>query len=188
MLKGEKLPTIEAARVSLRHLEKADTAALFEIFSNRKAMRFWSSPPFQKRAEAERLLAEIHDYWQRKTLFQWGIALKSDDQIIGTTTLFQLDEKNRRAEIGYILNRRFWGFGYVNEALNALFEFAFGEMNLHRIEADVDPRNAASVRVLEKLGFQKEGYLRERWLVGGEIQDALFYGLLKSDWEASKKL
>jgi RimJ/RimL family protein N-acetyltransferase len=56
-------------------------------------------------------------------------------------------------------------------------------MNLHRLEADVDPNNAASIRSLERLGFQREGYLRERWHVGGGIQDAIFFGLLKHEWQ-----
>ncbi len=187
MLTGEKLPTIEASRVHLRHLEESDTDSLFEIFSDREAMRYWSAPPFQKRAEAAELLAEIHECFRQKTLLEWGIARKSDNKVIGTTTLFHLDEKNRRAEIGYALNRRFWGNGFVNEALIFLFNFVFAELNLHRIEADVDPQNAASIRVLERLGFQKEGHLRERWIAGDEIQDALFYGLLRRDWEKSER-
>ncbi len=186
MIKGEKLPVIEASRTRLRHLQKDDIDSLFEIFSNEDVMRYWSSPPFKNRSEAEKYLADIHANFQSKTLFQWGIALETDDKIIGTTTLFHTDEKNRRAEIGYALNRNFWGKGYVNETLNALLNFAFVELNLHRIEADADPRNAASIRVLERLGFQKEGYLRERWIVNGEICDTVFYGLLQSDWSLTQ--
>lgn len=184
MLTGEKLPVIEAERIRLRQLEESDTDSLFEIFSDAEALRFWSFQPYKERAEAEKLLAEIHEYFRQKTLFQWGIALKcEEDKIIGTTTLFRLDEQSRRAEIGYILNRAFWGNGFAGEALTALLNFAFEKMNLHRIEADIEPRNTASVKTVERLGFQREGLLRERWVVGGEIQDTAFYGLLKSDWK-----
>lgn len=183
MIKGEKLPVIEASRVRLRHIENADIDSLYDIFSDAEAMRFFGSLPFSERDEAVNYLAEINENFQKKTHFQWGIALKSDDKIIGTSTIFHTDEKHRRAEIGYALNREFWGKGYVTEALNSLFKFAFDELNLHRIEADVDPRNNASIKILEKFGFQKEGYLRERWFSGDEIQDAFFYGFLKSDWE-----
>ena len=89
--------------------------------------------------------------------------------------------------MGYALGRAHWGNGYIWEALNALLAYAFEELGMHRIEADVDPRNAASIRTLERLGFVREGYLRERWHVGGEIQDALFYGLLRSDWEKTRR-
>jgi len=71
----------------------------------------------------------------------------------------------------------------MNEALHALLEHCFETLKLRRLEADVDPRNNGSIRTLERLGFQREGYLRERWHVAGEIQDALFYGLLKTEWK-----
>lgn len=183
MIAGEKLHTIETERVRLRHLEESDTDSLFEIFSNEEAMRFWSWVPYKERAQAETLLAEIHENFQQKSHFQWGIALRSDDKVIGTTTLFRFDEQSRRAELGYILNRRFWGKGFVSEALSALFDFAFEKFDLNRLEAEIEPRNTASVKTVERLGFQKEGYMRERWIVDGEVQDTLFYGLLKSDWE-----
>jgi RimJ/RimL family protein N-acetyltransferase len=67
-----------------------------------------------------------------------------------------------------------------------VLSYAFEALNFHRIEADVDQRNAASIRTVERLGFQREGYLRERWQVNGEIQDALFYGLIRPDWETRK--
>ena len=70
----------------------------------------------------------------------------------------------------------------MSEALEVLLRQAFGEMNLHRLEADVDPRKTPSIRMLEKLGFQLEGYLRERWLVAGEVNDTVFYGLLRREW------
>jgi RimJ/RimL family protein N-acetyltransferase len=102
---------------------------------------------------------------------------------MGTVTLISIDLTHRRAEIGYALGRAHWGRGYIHEALQAVMKYAFNELNLHRIEADVDPRNTASIKTLERLGFQREGFLRERWQVGGELQDALFYGLLRPDWE-----
>jgi RimJ/RimL family protein N-acetyltransferase len=108
--------------------------------------------------------------------------LINDDLVIGTATLFNIDLDNGRAELGYALGQDYWGKGFMNEALQALLEYAFGGLSLRRLEADVDPRNVASIRTLERLGFKKEGFLRERWCVAGEIQDALFYGLLKREW------
>lgn len=146
-------------------------------------MRYWSTPPLRDREGAAKLLAQIQDNFHRKALFTWGIARKTDDLLIGTSTLYNVDLTHRRAEVGYALNRDQWGKGYVNEALKALLRYAFAELNLHRLEADVDPRNAASIKTLERLGFKREGYLRERWHVDGEIQDALFYGLLRREFK-----
>jgi ribosomal-protein-alanine N-acetyltransferase len=182
----ERLPTIEASRVILRWIAEEDVEALYSIFSDPEVMRYWSTTPLADRTAATALLKEIHEGFQRRTLMKWGVARRSDDLVIGTVTLINLDLTHRRAEVGYALGHAHWGNGYIHEALNALLGYAFGVLDLHRIEADVDPRNAASIRTLERLGFQREGYLRERWQVGGEIQDALFYGLLRPDWMNAK--
>src|SRR5215203_1631914 len=182
MIGTDRLPTLLASRVALRWLDEGDVDALFDVFSNAEVMRYWSSPPLEDREAAQSLLTDIHDKFRRRTYFQWGVARREDDVVMGTCTLFHLDTDNRRAEIGYALGREHWGKGYIGEALGALLGFAFGDLDLHRLEADVDPRNAASIRSLERLGFRQEGYLRERWIVNGEIQDALLFGLLRREW------
>jgi RimJ/RimL family protein N-acetyltransferase len=183
MANWQCLPTITASRVSLRWITDRDIDSLYLIFSDPEVMRYWSSPPLKTREAAEELLAEIHEGFRRRLIFQWGIARRADDKIIGTSTLFHIESNNYRAEVGYALGRAHWGKGYMQEALRALLGYAFCEMKLERIEADVDPRNGASIRTLERLGFEKEGYLRERWKVNGEVQDAIIYGLLKREWE-----
>jgi len=72
----------------------------------------------------------------------------------------------------------------MHEAMQALLGYAFQALNLNRLEADIDPRNLASAKTLERLGFQKEGHLRERWIVNDEISDTALYGLLHRDWQA----
>jgi RimJ/RimL family protein N-acetyltransferase len=178
-----RLPTLEANRVSLRWLTNDDVDALYRIFGHPEVMRYWSTPPLADRAAAIELLNEIHEAFQSQSMLKWGVARRLDDAVIGTTTLYNLDFSNRRAEMGYALGREHWGQGYMNEALQALLAYAFETLDLRRIEADVDPRNTASIQTLERLGFQREGYLRERWEVDGEIQDALFYGLLRPEWK-----
>jgi RimJ/RimL family protein N-acetyltransferase len=178
----DRLPTIDTNRLSLRWISDADTDAFFAVYSNPEVMRYWSTPPLVDRQAAADLIQKIHADWKRHAILKWGIARRADDQLIGSVTLFNLDFNHRRAEIGYALGREHWGHGYMHETLMALLKYAFEVLDLHRIEADVDPRNAASIRTVEKLGFQREGILRERWQVNGEIQDAFFYGLLKQEW------
>lgn len=182
MMEPKLLPTITAERVCLRWISESDIDALFKVFSHPQVMRYWSTPPLADRKAAADLLQEIHKGIENKSMLKWGLALRTNDQLIGTTTLFHLDLDNGRAELGYAMGREEWGKGYMHEALQSLLGYAFGEMKLRRLEADVDPRNTPSIRTLERLGFQREGYLRERWHVAGEIQDALFYGLLERDW------
>jgi RimJ/RimL family protein N-acetyltransferase len=182
VIDGDRLPVLEAQRIRLRWLEPGDVDALFAIFSDRDVARYWSAPAMTERAEAEALFAEIGACFAKKELFQWGIARRDDDAIIGTCTLAWVSATHRRAELGFALARPHWGAGIMREALVRLIDFSFDELDLHRLEADVDPRNARSMGLLERLGFRREGHLRERWHVGGEICDGIFYGLLAREW------
>lgn len=182
MIEGDSLPTIDAPRVRLRWLTSRDVDALFAVFSDRAMMRFWSTPAMKERAEAEAQLRRIHEGYGSRSLFQWGIERKDDEQVMGTCTLFQIDAANMRAELGYGLASAYWSQGYMREALTALIGFSFENLKFRRLEADVDPRNENSLRLLDKLGFTREGLLRERWNVGDEIQDTAFLGLLAKEW------
>jgi len=181
-MNGFTLPRIDAKRVCLRMIVESDIDSLFEIFSDEQVMRYWSGPPLVDRQAARALFEEIALANSRGSMKKWGIATLDNDTVIGTATLFNLELSNGRAEIGYAQNRNRWGQGFMNEALQALLDYAFNHLKLRRLEADVDPRNVASIRTLERLGFQREGLLRERWHVNGEIQDAYFYGLLRREW------
>ena len=180
----ESLPLLNTSRLSLRAISAADVDDFYAVYSNPDVMRYWSTPPLANRDAASKLISEILEGIERHDMLKWGIALNSNNKLIGSVTLFHLDFTHHRAEIGYAQGRAYWGQGYMQETLTAVINYAFEVLNLHRIEADVDPRNDASVRTLERLGFQREGYLRERWQVSGEIQDAFFYGLLRPDWES----
>lgn len=183
------LPILDTPRLRLRHLTAADVPALFTIFSDPAVMRYWSSAPLADEAAAAGLLAEIEAGFRTRTLLQWGVAHRTDNHVIGTCTLYHFDIQNQRAELGYALARAHWGQGLMHEAQTALLSFAFapaaaGGLNLHRLEADIDPRNEASRRSLARLGFREEGYLRERWIVAGEVCDSVVLGLLGREWLA----
>lgn len=182
MIDGDALPTLDATRVRLRWLTGRDVDALFAVFSDERMMRYWSSTAMKERSEAEALLARIHRQFADKSGFQWGVERKADGEILGTCTLFNVHPGNMRAEVGYCLRSPHWGQGYMGEALGRLIDYSFGTLKLRRLEADVDPGNASSLRILHRMGFRREGLLRERWNVGGEIQDSVVLGLLAREW------
>ncbi len=138
----------------------------------------------QTLAEAEKMIAEESRFSETSGM-RLGIEHKASGKLIGTCSLFNIDLGCRRAEIGYILSPTFWRQGLMSEALDAVLAYAFETRNFNRLEADIDPRNIASAKSLERLGFQQEGLLRERWVVDGEVSDSALYGLLQRDWEAS---
>jgi len=178
-----QLPTLDAGPFALRMIRPDDDADLFAIFGDPEVMRYWSRPAFEDLQAARDLALEIQQCFDSRSLFQWGLVRPEDDRVIGTGTLSNLDVQNRRAELGFALARSEWGRGVMSRVLPVLVRFGFETRDLHRIEADVDPRNPASFRLLERLGFKKEGYRRESYILNGEIQDAVLYGLLKREFE-----
>jgi RimJ/RimL family protein N-acetyltransferase len=181
VIEGDRLPTLTAGRVLLRWLEEDDVDDLYRIFGDPEVMRYWSSPPLADRAAAAALLAEIRELFARDELYQWGVALPDEGTVIGTCTLTSFHAESGRAEIGFALGRKHRGRGYMSDAVAGLLDYAFGPLGLRRLEADVDPRNGPSLRLLERMGFRREGLLRERWVTGGEVQDSIFMGLLRHD-------
>lgn len=180
-------PVIDTPRLRLRPLGPGDVSALFGLFSDAHALRYWSHLPFTELAEAEALLRNSNAHAEVGDLLKWGVELRATGVLAGTVTLAAIDRANRRAEVGFMVGRAHWGQGIGSEAMRALVGHAFapsetGGAGLLRLEADVDPRNTASLRALERLGFRREGLLRERWRVGGEAQDSVMLGLLASEW------
>lgn len=176
---------IRTPRLLLRPPCVDDTDALFEVFSDTAGMRYWASPPWTSREQA---LAQIaRDEAARVAGSALRLVLQPVDggAALGTVSLFGFHEQCARAEIGYILRRDVWGQGLMHEALVGVIDYAMRTLALRRIEADIDPRNLPSIRSVERLGFAREGLLRERWLVAGEVCDTVLYGLLAREWAAT---
>ncbi|MEP0545352.1 MAG: GNAT family N-acetyltransferase [Rhodothermales bacterium] len=180
---GDRLPDLDAERVRLRHPRPTDADAVFAIFGDERAMRYWSHEAFETPTQAVEYLRSIDEGFAERTLYQWAITEPGADELIGTVTLTGYSERNRRMELGYMLSPSKWGRGLAGEAVRAVLRFGFERIGLHRVEAELDPRNAASARLLERLGFQREGLLRERWWVYDEWCDSALYGLLRADFE-----
>jgi len=174
---------LQSTNLTLRFLNDADLSAVYAIFSHPEVMRYWSYPPWNDTSQARQWLNDVYADYRAQNAFQLAIERQTDRALVGTCTIFQFQAASRRAEIGYALGRSYWGFGYMHEALQTLLRYAFETLDLNRLEADIDPRNLASAKTLERLGFQKEGFLRERWIVNGEISDTWLYGLLSRDWQ-----
>jgi RimJ/RimL family protein N-acetyltransferase len=175
------LPTLAAGSYQLRPLRAKDRDAIFAIFSNPEVTRFWGFSTFERLEQADAFIAATVAGFHDWRLLEWGVVPEGGGMVIGTVALTDWSQENRRADIGYALERRWWGRGVMQVVLPELLRFGFGVLGLHRVEADVDPRNVASIRHLERLGFQREGYQRQRYLVNGEFQDAVLFGLLRGE-------
>jgi len=178
--------TLRTARLLLRPLGPQDAEAVFAMRSHPVVQRYGSHPPWTERQTAVDYIETNIRAMADGVHAQFAIERREDAAVVGTCTLHELSAQCRRAEIGYVLLPPEWGRGYANEAATALLDWGFDHLDLNRIEADVDPRNTQSARALERLGFAREGHLRERWIVGGEVCDSWIYGLLARDWRAAR--
>lgn len=174
---------LHTARLKLRPLQFSDAEAMLRIFSDPEVMRYWSTPPWDSIDEAHKILERDRKAMPAGEHVRLGIEIAKTGEFIGMCSLFDFDKQSQRCMLGYGMSRDHWGSGYMHEALVALIDHAFSEeLDFRRIEADIDPRNSRSAKSLERLGFVKEGRLRERWKVGEEISDSDLYGLLRRDW------
>lgn len=175
-------PALEGARVRLRAHRDDDLADLHAVHSDPAVMRYWSTPAWTELERSRERLAKAKAGNNPDACLAWAIARRDDDRLIGGVTVFGIDRAQGRAEVGYALHSSAWGRGYAQEALRLALPYAFNALGLRRIEADIDPRNLASRRLVERLGFAREGTLRERWCVAGELQDTALYGLLAREF------
>jgi RimJ/RimL family protein N-acetyltransferase len=179
------VPDLDGDAIRLRALGEQDADALFALHSDPRVMRYWSFPPWTGRAQAVEHIARLARERQEMEFYPWVATLPGSQEAIGTCSLFGVHREHGRGVIGYALRPEFWGRGHASAMLALALGFAFGPLDLNRIEADIDPDNVASCRLVERAGFRREGYLRERWRVGGGVQDTALYGLLRREWRGA---
>ncbi|PWI46175.1 GNAT family protein [Streptomyces sp. ICBB 8177] len=179
-------PSLHTARLRLRAFEDADADDLFALQSNAHVLRYWDSPPWTERSRAEQFLASCRRMEQEGTGTRLAVDRLSDGAFIGWCTLNSWNPEFRSASLGYCFGEAAWGQGYATEAARALLGWAFDTLDLNRVQAEADTRNVASARVLEKLGFVREGTLREDCVVNGDVSDSWVYGLLRREWQPSE--
>jgi ribosomal-protein-alanine N-acetyltransferase len=178
----EGFPRLQTRRLFLRQLTLGDIEFVFRHFSDSMVTRYlFDEEPLARREQAQELI-RFYMNPTGKTYNRWAIVLRSENALVGTCGYHKWDKRHRRAEIGYDLGPRSWGQGIMSEALAEVFRYGFEQMGLNRIDALVYPQNTRSVRLLAKLGFRKEGLLREYFRLGDEYYDHLLFSLLGNDW------
>jgi len=169
---------MESARLRLRPLSVDDAAAMHLIYSDEEAMRWWSHPPHGTLDETR---ARLEKNTTAPDWRAWAITLKGDDTAIGTLAAHE-KRQGRVVEIGYSLARPHWRQGYAREAVSRLLDLLFREEDNRRVFADTDPDNAGSNKLLESLGFVREGVLRGEWETHLGVRDSFIWGLLAEEW------
>ena len=172
---------IHSSRLTIRKLQDADVADLFEINGDPEVTSFLPYNTWQTEADGVAWVQRMHAMATMGTAEQFVLELDETRKVIGTLLLFKYDEGSARAELGYVLGRQYWRKGLMHEALLAFCHHALHVMGLRRLEAEVNPSNHASNALLLRLGFTKEGTLRSRWVGKGAAYDTHIYGLLRDE-------
>ncbi|HVU12940.1 MAG TPA: GNAT family protein [Phototrophicaceae bacterium] len=175
-------PELTTARLRLRELRPSDAEALFAIKSDFEVTRHYSSEPHQSVNDSLTWIENRLVNYQKHDSLVWAVTLKDEDRLIGDCLFWHFDFASGCTEIGYELHPAYVRQGMMTEAASAVIAFGFEQLDLHRIEADASLENAASNRLLRKLGFTLEGTLRERHFFRGHYHDECYYGLLRDEW------
>ena len=180
-------PTLHTERLRLRPFDDTDAIDIFALQSNAYVLRYWDAPPWSERVRADQFIAACRQMEEEGTGARLAVDRVSDWAFIGWCTLSRWNPDYRSASLGYCFDAAAWGYGYATEAVGALLRWAFETLDLNRVQAETDTRNVASARLLEKLGFVREGKLREDCVVNGEVSDSWVFGLLRREWQPSSE-
>jgi RimJ/RimL family protein N-acetyltransferase len=180
LITDDKL-TIATARLRLRPMRRDDAEGLFLVFCDAQAMRFWSSPPHGSPLLTAEVIERAQVAFMAGDGIEWAITRAGDDTAIGKIGHWRWQRAHSRSEVGFILRRDLWGQGIASEALAAVADWGFERLELNSIEAQLDSENVASQRTLERVGFRREGLLRQSYYDGHTYRDTLVYGLLRDE-------
>lgn len=172
-------PVLNTERLQLRKIEASDAEAIYRLRSDERVMRYLDRPLAQSVKDAEDLVGRIEASLKNNEGITWAIAVKGNTtQLIGTIGFWRIDKENHRGEIGYLLNPGSQGKGLMSEAMKGVLAFGFNTLHLHSVEANVNPLNKDSIKLLEKNNFIREAWFRENYYYNGRFLDSLIYSLL----------
>ena len=176
---------IETGRLLLRRFVMSDANEIFrEWMSYENISKYMRWEYHKSISETKTFLMNTIAGYEQFNTYQWGIELKNEGILIGAIGANIYSERDRNATVGYCLGERFWNRGYATEALRAVMDYMFYDVNVNRVEGCSSINNPASGKVMQKAGLIKEGTIRQEYMTGeGEYQDVDLYGLVKEDFE-----
>lgn len=177
---------IEARRVNLRTVKKADAESIYHYIRDREIVRWTLIPQPYKRRQAYAFVRVSQRYARRKkpTMILLGIEYRETGEIIGGIGLHRIDYENKNAEIGCWIGKPFRGRGLMTEAMRAAMKYAFTALKLKRITAQVFVGNVASMKMVGRCGFKREGCLRSNFLQRKRWRTSYIYSILREEFNS----
>lgn len=175
-------PLLKTDRLRLVEVKMEHAPALFANFTDPRVLKYYGSEPMTEIHQAEKLVQHFKSTFKSKRGIRWAILVENDNRCIGTIGLNLLSMGMKKSEVGFEIHPDFWRSGYTSEALIAVLNYSFGELGLNRMGAVTFLDNSASIGLLEKHGFQKEGILRSYLFQNGKSHDGQLFSLLREEW------
>ncbi len=174
--------SISTERLLIRRLSESDMTALVSYRSLPEvcALQLWDTYDLEKARKLIEGMVNLEPFIAGDS-FQFGVELITTRQLIGDL-YFKLDEAGHQAELGYTFDPKFQGQGLATEAARALVDHAFRAVGLHRVYGITDPRNASSIKLMQRLGMQQEAHFRKNLWFKGEWADDVVFAVLKEEW------
>lgn len=174
---------LETERLLLRRVAESDYPEIMELRGNPETMKYIPRPLVTNKEEALQHFKMIDDKIESNEGINWAITIKGNPKLLGIIGHYRLQPENYRCEIGYMILPEYNGKGIVTEAIKAVLEYGFDDLQMHSIEAVIDPENIASERVLQKNGFVKEAHFIENEFANGKFWDSVIYSILKRNFK-----
>ena len=175
-------PIIDTRRLYLRKMNKGDSADMYEYSCREDVTRYLLWSPHPSESYTYKYLTYLQSRYRAGDFYDWAVVLRDTHKMIGTCGFTKLNIESNSAEVGYVLNPEYWGYGFAPEAVSAVMKFGFNELRLHRIEARYMVGNERSVRVMEKVGMTREGISRESLHVKGRYVSVGVCSILRSEY------
>ncbi len=177
----DSFPNISTERLNLRSFSLTDTADFYLLRNDREVMEYMDTDSLLSLEESTVKIQQLLIAFSNKRGVNWILEEKESKKFMGYAGFWKIDNENNRCEIGYALHPSFWGKGYMFEALKKLIHWGFHDLQTHSIEANINPKNERSRKLLIRLGFKKEAYFRENYFYNNVYYDSEIYSLLELD-------
>jgi [ribosomal protein S5]-alanine N-acetyltransferase len=178
----ETFPLLETERTRLRKITYEDQNDMFSYCKNPEVSKYTVWDVHKSLDDTVQFIDFVHSRYETQRVGPWGIEDKSTNKLIGSCSFVNWDNRNQRAELGYVLSYDYWNQGFMSEVIRRIILFGFHNIGLVRIEARCHPLNIGSARVMEKSGMQFEGLLRRHILAKGDFQDVKIYSIIRDDF------
>lgn len=178
---SDTFPILQTERLDLVAINDSHAPGIFKLFGDERVTKYYNIVTLTEQKETQKIIDWFQTRFAEKAGIRWGISLRGSDDIIGTIG-FNNYTKQHRANIGYDLQFEHWGQGYAAEALAAVINYGFTQLDINRIEAEVMQGNTASEKLLEKMDFKKEGILRGWMKWNDKHYDMTMFSLLRAEY------